>query len=339
MCRQFNSVRRHTRLIDNFVNQPFFCLFTFSASTSDNKHMNIALFYSNINEEIAHSIGSVMEKQQVPVTYIDTSKGPSTNTATSVHVVLPPDSTHVLFLYSPDEISRQYYHFYAGFCLGRGLRFLLLDTEHKMDMHDPFIHLGTVLTAETFESFMISERERFSREDKIRHAKERLLERGISCFPESFLSVISTGDTESAQLFLDAGYSPSERDARGVPALSLAVRSQYPDMVRVLLDSGADVNYVAADRGYSPLMDAAQKGDEIMCRILIEYGADVNLASKDGQTALILCAGRGDVHISKILYINGADPEKKDKLGMSALGYARLFKNEKLLALFNNPRP
>lgn len=166
-----------------------------------------------------------------------------------------------------------------------------------------------------------------------------MLERGISCFPESFITIVLSGDVSSARIFLEAGFSSSLRDVRGVSILSLAVRAQYPDMVRLLLDSGANVNDIALDRGYSPLMDAAQKSDEVMCRLLLEYGANVNLISKDEQTALILCAGRGDEKISTLLFDHGADPTVKDALGMSAQGYAALFKNEKLTELFNTPRP
>lgn len=299
--------------------------------------MIVALFYSEDTNKTAHTIGSAIERLGVGVHYLDIGIGHTAVSDTSIHVVLPPDSTHVLFLYTADESVRRYYHFYSGFCLGRGLRFLVLDGAHDLDTSDPFIHLGTVLSAETLTDFMQTEKERFSQDEKVSRAKQQLLERGISCFPESFLSVVVSGDTEAARLFLDAGYSPSLRDTRGVPALSLAVRSQYPDMVHLLLDNGAQVNDVSADRGYSPLMDAAQKGDEFMCRLLLEHGADVNLASKDGQTALILCAGRGDDHIAAVLYDHGADPYITDKLGMSARGYAALFKNQKMLDLFNTP--
>lgn len=338
MCRQFNSVRRHTEPADIHCQPAFFMPFTFYRFLSDNTGMTIALFHSKINADTARSIGATMERQGLRVIYIDTSTRNSSADDTSVQVILPPESTHVLFFYASDEVSRRYYHFYSGFCLGRGLRFLLLDTEGAMDKNDPFIHLATVLTADTFESFMISEKIRFNEEEKIRRAKERLLERGISCFPESFLSVVVSGDIESARLFLEAGFSPELRDARGVAALSLAVRSQHPELVRLLAESGAGINDLSADRGYSPLMDAVLKGNEEICRILLEAGADVNLASKDGQTALIITAGRGDEILSRLLYGYGADPEIKDHLGMSASGYANLFKNEKLLALFNTPR-
>lgn len=301
--------------------------------------MTIALFYTEKNSEIARSLGAIMEKHEFPVHYYNTSKNINSDKNTPMHIVLPSDISHVLFIYSTDEASQRYYYFYSGFCLGKGLRFLLLDTENIKEKNDPFIHLGTMLTADTFEEFIVSEKIRFGQEEKIRHAKERLLEQGISCFPESFITVILAGDEASARMFLEAGFSPSLRDVRGVSVLSLAVRSQYPEMVRLLLKAGANVNDMASDRGYSPLMDAAQKGDEVMCRLLLESGANVNLASKDGQTALILCTGRGDERISTLLFEHGADPQVKDALGMSAQRYAALFKNEKLMELFNTPHP
>jgi ankyrin repeat protein len=104
-----------------------------------------------------------------------------------------------------------------------------------------------------------------------------------------------------------------------------------------LIAAGADVDRQSDDRGYSPLMDAAQKGDPVMLSLLLSAGAKPDLRSKDGQTALIICAGRGDVAMSKLLIEAGADPEIKDHLGMSAARYASLFGNADLTALFNTP--
>lgn len=299
--------------------------------------MTVTLFFTECNREFSETCGNAIASLGIPVHYLDYGTVQTGSSDSVTHIVLPPDTTHVLFLYADDVISRRFYDFYSGFCLGRGLRFLILDTAHHLDVHDQFIHVSTILTAETLETFMRTEKERYSADKKIQWAREQLMDRGISCFPESFFSVIASGDTDAVKLFLDAGYSPALQDARGIPALSLAVRSQFPDMVRLLLDAGAAVDDVSSDRGYSPLMDAVQKGDEVMCRLLLDAGAAVNLASKDGQTALILCAGRGDEHISALLYEHGADPLVKDKLGMSALGYATLFGNQKLLDLFNSP--
>ena len=120
--------------------------------------------------------------------------------------------------------------------------------------------------------------------------------------------------------------------------LSLAVRAQFPRVANLLLDAGADVNKQSGDRGYSPLMDAVQKGDVAMVKLLLEHGAVTDQRSKDGQTALIICAGRGDEDMAEFLVMHGADPQIKDNLGMSAAGYAKLFNNRKMMELFN-PAP
>jgi ankyrin repeat protein len=195
--------------------------------------------------------------------------------------------------------------------------------------------LGVFLQPEAFEDFFINEKARFFDQDKKDRAKADLLARGISCYEENFLNIVSSGDSEAVRLFLDAGFSASAVDPKGIPLLSHAVRSQFPEIVEMLLDAGADVNGVSGDRGYSPLMDAVQKGDVAMVELLLRRGANTELKSKDGQTALIICAGRGDVPMAKILIANGSNPTASDHLGMNAIKYANLFKNEKMIELFN----
>ena len=106
-------------------------------------------------------------------------------------------------------------------------------------------------------------------------------------------------------------------------------------MVSLLIDSGADVNATSKDRNYTALMDAAQIGEVEIAQLLLKNNADPNTQSKDGQTALILAVGRQDVDVIASLLQSGADYNLKDSMGMSALDYANLFRNEKILALFN----
>ena len=78
-------------------------------------------------------------------------------------------------------------------------------------------------------------------------------------------------------------------------------------------------------------MEAAQIGDLKTSELLLSKNADTNIQSKDGQTALILAVGRKDVPMVKLLIEHHADWNIADRLGMSALGYAKLFHNKDIL--------
>ena len=53
-------------------------------------------------------------------------------------------------------------------------------------------------------------------------------------------------------------------------------------LARVLLDAGADVNR-QGEGGFTALHSAAQNGDEELVRLLLERGADPGLATADGK--------------------------------------------------------
>ena len=243
--------------------------------------------------------------------------------------------THILFIDAQTYGDFSYFLFLSGLCLGRNIPLVILETDSAEPLPLIYRNLGNMQTMHGFENFLIHEKIRYQAEDKKNRARKELLKRGVSCFDENFMLIVSSGDAEAVSLFLDAGFDPSLVDAKGIPLLSLAVRAQFPRVAALLIDAGADINRLSGDRGYSPLMDAVQKGDIAMVKLLLDKGSLIDLRSKDGQTALILCAGRGDTDMSEILVSYGADFTLKDNLGMSALGYAKLFKNQKLMDLFN----
>lgn len=67
-----------------------------------------------------------------------------------------------------------------------------------------------------------------------------------------------------------------ETTTRGVTALHMAACEMYPDMVRLLLDFGANPNTRTVD-GRTPLMEAALWGRLDNVRHLISYGADMSV--------------------------------------------------------------
>lgn len=166
-----------------------------------------------------------------------------------------------------------------------------------------------------------------------REAKKELMLRGIPCTADCFGQYLAKNKTDICNLFIEAEIDPNARDDFGTPLLNLAVRNDNEDFVNKLLDAGAEINAVSEDRGYTAVMDAVWRGNFEITKLLIEKGADLNTISKEGQSNLVLAVGADRVKICEILAKNGADPDIKDQMGMSAYGYATLFKKTEIVEI------
>ncbi|WP_298892647.1 ankyrin repeat domain-containing protein [uncultured Psychroserpens sp.] len=72
----------------------------------------------------------------------------------------------------------------------------------------------------------------------------------------------------------------------GHTALSLAINIGSIDIVRVLIDLGADIDLVNPHDLWSPLFIATNRGNVRMVEILMEAGANKNLMDKNGKTPI-----------------------------------------------------
>jgi hypothetical protein len=301
--------------------------------------MKIAIFHDAQNTEIAGNIGKLITDRGITLSFADSARVWDKGYCKSP-VSLLDHVTHMVYILPAQGIvDDSTFPFLSGYCIGKEIRIILIETDYTRgacSIPENCRHFGILMKSEAFEDFLSNEYVRFSAEDRKIRARNALMDRGISCFEENFVFIVSSGDAEAVDLFLKAGFDPALRDSRGNSLLTLAVRAQVPAVASLLLDAGADVNLISGDRGYSPLMDAVQKGDLAMAEILLQKGADPNLRSKDGQTALIVAVGRGDEQMVRALLGYGANPDITDGLGMSAVKYASLFKNEGILELFNS---
>ena len=126
------------------------------------------------------------------------------------------------------------------------------------------------------------------------------------------------------------------RDSEGMTALMYAAeKSTNPEIIRILIQAGSDVN--AKDKnGTTALMLAAAKNirPEILYS-LIDAGADINAQNSAGNTALILAARNHFYHAIlegrlriksqnlQILLDAGADPAMKNSAGLTFADYLR----------------
>lgn len=174
--------------------------------------------------------------------------------------------------------------------------------------------------------------------EKQKHARHALLDAGVPFNPDSFAFHIASDNEKECELFIDAGIDVNSRDAAGTPMICIAARHNRLEMIEKLLNLGADINAVSKDRGYSAVMDAVWKSNTEIVEFLVERGANLGYISRDGQPVLVLAVGTGNEKVCRILAEHGADPFMCDAMGMSALSYAKLFKKEALVPIFEARR-
>jgi ankyrin repeat protein len=133
---------------------------------------------------------------------------------------------------------------------------------------------------------------------------------------DPFVTAAAAGDLPIVTHDLDAGVSPNAGSSgeEGVSALSAAASSGQVEVVRLLLDRGADVN--ADDYwGGNALCGPSLNGHVDVVQLLLSRGADPNMED-DGTTPLDYACGqivfhemkvplRNYSHIIRLLKMNG----------------------------------
>ena len=110
-------------------------------------------------------------------------------------------------------------------------------------------------------------------------------------------------------------------DAQGETPLIVATRNGRLEVVRALLDAGANVNY--RDNGDpTAIYWAAFKNDIEMIKLLLERGADPNIAKRDGSTPLKIAKLRGNTPAMFVLLDALGDYNQTDDKGKTLLHWA-----------------
>eukprot|EP00210_Caulerpa_lentillifera_P005662 g5415.t1 len=111
----------------------------------------------------------------------------------------------------------------------------------------------------------------------------------------------------------------TRQNKTGATALFLAAEKGFPEVVKILLTSGADLNQTTV-QDVSPLFVASQQGHVSVVELLINNGA--NLATQEsvqGATALIIAVCNAHERIVRRLINAGANLEARTKFGNTAV--------------------
>lgn len=103
---------------------------------------------------------------------------------------------------------------------------------------------------------------------------------------------------------IHAQYTANDQLWNGIASNNVAI-------VETALDTGADADSRYKDtpnmKGMTALMYACSKGNPNIVRLLISKGADVNLETREGYTALSIAIMRKQLAIAEFLIRNGAN--------------------------------
>ena len=123
-----------------------------------------------------------------------------------------------------------------------------------------------------------------------------------------------------------------------LPPLGHAVQIKNIETVKLLIDSGCDVNALSEgkNRGNTALMIACWHGQEMIVELLLKAGACVNQQDTNGFTPLIKCCIQGKVRCAKLLLDTGkVDLAIRSRIEgfKTARDYALETKNQELIGL------
>ncbi len=146
------------------------------------------------------------------------------------------------------------------------------------------------------------------------------------------------GKVDAAKVLIARGASLDAGDSwRGQTPLMWATAEGHPEMMRVLIEAGADVNarstIIAWERqrtseprdkwlppgGLTPLLFAAREGCVDCTKVLLSSGADPNIVDPDQYTPLVISLINGHFDVAGALIDAGANLDMQDKVGRTAL--------------------
>ncbi len=150
----------------------------------------------------------------------------------------------------------------------------------------------------------------------------------------ALMTAVINNDIRSVQNLIQKGVDVNELDANQDAPLVIAAYKGYTEIVRKLLEAGADVAAVDPEMKATALHAAAYAGRTEAARLLIAYKIDIDKQGPyNGYTALHDAIWQNNVETAKVLIDAGARLDIKSKDGQTALEMAKARGRKEIAAL------
>jgi serine/threonine-protein phosphatase 6 regulatory ankyrin repeat subunit B len=135
------------------------------------------------------------------------------------------------------------------------------------------------------------------------------------------MTASGVGNTDIIRTIIDHGADINARDNDGDTALFYALTKQQTAAMELLITRGANVN-TKGQSGNNLLHIAVVMNDYKSALLLLRAGAEVDLANDKGETPLMQAVAVGIDDLARLFIEYGADIDAKDDDGDSVLFYA-----------------
>jgi ankyrin repeat protein len=124
----------------------------------------------------------------------------------------------------------------------------------------------------------------------------------------------NNGNLELVKLLIEKGADVNAKTNDDATPLHVAANNDNLELVKLLIENDADVN-AKTNKGATPLHMAAVNGHFDIAKLLIENDAKVNEKTNDDATPLHVAANNGNLELVKLLIENDADINAKTNKG------------------------
>jgi len=150
--------------------------------------------------------------------------------------------------------------------------------------------------------------------------------------------VARLGEVSELRAAAASGVEIGAENKYGENILHAATVRNMPEVVKVAIEYGVDINKQTKKEKRTPLHAAAESKQLEICRLLVEAGADVTRLDYLNREPLWYASWlpKGDYRIVELLLAHGADPEHVEANGKSPLSFAREVQDEALVKVFTD---
>jgi ankyrin repeat protein len=150
----------------------------------------------------------------------------------------------------------------------------------------------------------------------------------------ALMQAVKSKDAGRVKELIRQGVNVSELDANGDAPLVMAAYEGLTEIVRLLLEAGADVTAVDPGMKATALHAAAYAGRTEAAKLLIQYKVEIDKQGPyNGYTALHDAIWQGHVETARVIVEAGANLNLKNHQGQTPLEFARARGNRELVAL------